>query len=103
MRQGGGSPRPYAYVESKVAPAVVHQSALAELQSCAVRSRYRRGQEIDGGHSATEYWRSVITGAARQCAIRMGGRRQIIDLLLPGDWFGFPATNLDHISTEAIA
>jgi CRP/FNR family transcriptional regulator, nitrogen fixation regulation protein len=80
---------------------VRHQ--LSELQSCAVVGRYRRGQEIDAGHNPAEHWRAVTRGAARQCANQIGGRRQIIDLLLPGDWFGFSASNPEHMSTEAIA
>jgi len=30
----------------------------------------------------------MVGGAARQCLIRPDGRRQIVDILLPGDFFG---------------
>jgi CRP-like cAMP-binding protein len=38
----------------------------------------------------------------RQCAVRQDGRRQIVDLLLPGDWFGFTTPDGECYPAEAI-
>jgi CRP-like cAMP-binding protein len=45
----------------------------------------------------------VISDSARRCVIRPDGRRQIVDLLLPGNFFGF-SDGFEHDSNaEAIA
>jgi CRP/FNR family nitrogen fixation transcriptional regulator len=45
----------------------------------------------------------VISGGARQCTTRADGRRQIVELLLPGDFFGFCARKEYDFSVEAVA
>jgi CRP/FNR family nitrogen fixation transcriptional regulator len=47
------------------------------------------GQEICCEGEAADRWFWIITGTARRSVIRSDGRRQIVDLLLPGDCFGF--------------
>jgi CRP/FNR family transcriptional regulator, nitrogen fixation regulation protein len=49
------------------------------------------------------YWFRVRSGGARRCVTRADGRRQIIELLLPGDFFGFCARNEYDFSVEALA
>jgi CRP/FNR family transcriptional regulator, nitrogen fixation regulation protein len=49
-----------------------------------------------------QYWYRVVTGAARECSLMAGGRRQIVDFLLPGDVFGFGADNSHRFSAEVI-
>jgi CRP-like cAMP-binding protein len=44
-----------------------------------------------------------MSGAARRCVIRLDGRRQIVDLLLPGDVFGFTASDEYDYTVEAVA
>jgi CRP/FNR family nitrogen fixation transcriptional regulator len=44
----------------------------------------------------------VIIGAVRRCAVRSDGRRQIVDLMLPGDFF-FVSDNQNEATIEAIA
>jgi CRP/FNR family transcriptional regulator, nitrogen fixation regulation protein len=56
---------------------------------------YRNGEPA-------HYWYRVVTGAARKCSLMMGGRRQIVDFLLPGDVFGFETPDLHHFSTEVV-
>jgi CRP/FNR family transcriptional regulator, nitrogen fixation regulation protein len=62
-----------------------------------------RGQQVccQGGPADRWFW--IVTGTARRSVIRRDGRRQIVDLLLPGDCFGF--TNGDEYddTVEAIA
>ncbi len=53
--------------------------------------RYRRGQEICGDEGGSASWYRVVDGIARRSLIRLNGRRQIVGLLLPGDFFGFPS------------
>jgi len=49
-----------------------------------------------------QYWYRVVTGAARKCSLMMGGRRQIVDFLLPEDVFGFGSQELQHFTTEVL-
>ena len=77
--------------------------ALKSLEGLAVNIRYSRGQEICNPSRLADSWYRVVYGSARRCVIRPNGRRQIVDLLLPGDFFGF-CDNFKHDSTvEAIA
>jgi CRP-like cAMP-binding protein len=48
-----------------------------------------RGEEIHGSECSDDYWYRVICGAARCYIVLPDGRRQILDLLLPDDFFGF--------------
>jgi CRP-like cAMP-binding protein len=50
-----------------------------------------------------QYWYRIISGAARKCALTTGGRRQVVDFLLPGDVFGFGTDAVHHFSAEVIA
>jgi CRP/FNR family nitrogen fixation transcriptional regulator len=61
-----------------------------------------RGQEIAGDPGPSGYWYYVIIGAVRRCAVRSDGRRQIVDLTLPGDFF-FVSENQKDTMIEAIA
>jgi CRP/FNR family nitrogen fixation transcriptional regulator len=76
--------------------------ALKRLDGSAKIVPCNRGQEIasEPGHSG--HWYHVISGAVRRCAVRSDGRRQIIDLTLPGDIF-FVSDNLNDATIEAIA
>jgi CRP-like cAMP-binding protein len=66
-------------------------------------SRCSRGQQVCCQGEPADRWFWIITGTARRSVIRCDGRRQIVDLLLPGDCFGF--TNGDEYgdTVEAIA
>jgi CRP-like cAMP-binding protein len=75
---------------------------LQALESLAARTRYYRGQEIYEEDSPVEYWYRIVSGVARRFSARAGGRRQIVDLLLPGDVFGFGARGKHHFAVEAI-
>ena len=78
------------------------QSALSGLDSLAIRTRYVRGQEIYKEHSPVECWYRIESGVARRFSTRADGRRQIVDLLLPGDIFGFGAGGRHHFEVEAV-
>src|SRR6202043_2939633 len=48
------------------------------------------------------YWRRVVSGTSVGFVVRPDGRRQIIDLLLAGDVFGFGARGSHSFTAEAI-
>jgi CRP/FNR family transcriptional regulator, nitrogen fixation regulation protein len=62
-----------------------------------------RGQQVCSQGEPADRWFWIINGTARRSVIRLDGRRQIVDLLLPGDCFGF--TNGDEYdnTVEAVA
>jgi CRP/FNR family transcriptional regulator, nitrogen fixation regulation protein len=64
---------------------------------------FHRGQEICREDQSLESWYYLISGAARRCAIRSDGRRQIVDLLLPGDFFGVAFDEQSAATIEAVA
>jgi len=75
---------------------------LQRLAPIANSIQCRRGQEICAQGLQASIWYRLVSGAARQCVLRSDGRRQIVDLLLPGDFFGF-AVGADYDYTvEAI-
>jgi len=76
---------------------------LDKLASIAVVRKCCRGQEICGQGEAAEYWYRVTSGTARRCVAHPDGRRQIVELLLPGDFFGFTTLNEYDSTVEAVA
>jgi CRP/FNR family nitrogen fixation transcriptional regulator len=71
-------------------PATCRRDPFEAVASLAVTTRWSRGQEICSQEGEAAYWYRVSSGMARRYAIRPSGRRQIVGLLLPGDFFGFP-------------
>ena len=57
----------------------------------AIRTRCCGAQIIYEEGDPAECWYRVVSGMARRFNVRADGRRQIVDLLLPGDVFGFGA------------
>jgi CRP-like cAMP-binding protein len=76
---------------------------LQGVDSLASIKRYGRDQEICGEACPAVYWFRVISGGARQCVTRADGRCQIVELLIPGDFFGFCPRNEYDFSVEAVA
>ena len=76
--------------------------ALKRLDECAAILKCHRGQEILNDSGPAGHWYHVITGAVRRCTIRSDGRRQIVDLMLPRDFF-FVAESKREQTIEAIA
>jgi CRP/FNR family transcriptional regulator, nitrogen fixation regulation protein len=80
-----------------------YAQTLKSLEGMAVNIRCSRGQEICHPSGSAEYCYRVVSGSARRCVIRSDGRRQILDLLLPGNFFGFSDPFEHDSSVEAIA
>jgi CRP-like cAMP-binding protein len=79
-----------------------HSHALKSLASLSVSVPCRRGQEICGQGRPADSWYRLASGAARRFVLRSDGRRQIVDLLLPGDFFGFALGAEYDYTVEAI-
>jgi CRP/FNR family nitrogen fixation transcriptional regulator len=65
----------------------VQPHALKRLDPLAAIVQCHRGQEIPNSPGPSGHWYYVIAGAVRRCTIRSDGRRQIVDLMLPRDFF----------------
>src|ERR1700730_190085 len=65
----------------------VQPHSLKRLDPFAAIVKCHRGQEISNDSGPAGHWYYVIVGAVRRCSIRSDGRRQIVDLMLPRDFF----------------
>jgi CRP/FNR family nitrogen fixation transcriptional regulator len=66
----------------------------------AITPCYRRQEICRQGQEAST-WYYVIAGAALRGIIKADGRRQVVDLLFPGDFFGLTAHNEYDYTVEA--
>jgi len=88
-------------------PVWLHQRAapgrnpLETAEPVATRARYHRGQQIYEEDSAVDCWHRMVSGVARRFSLRADGRRQIVDLLLPDDVFGFGMRGRHRFAVEA--
>jgi CRP/FNR family nitrogen fixation transcriptional regulator len=62
---------------------------LREIDGLAQSRRYELGERICSEGRGCEYWYRVGAGAARRLTQRADGGRQTVDILAPGDYFGF--------------
>ncbi|MDR3486160.1 MAG: helix-turn-helix domain-containing protein [Bradyrhizobium sp.] len=82
----------------------VQSHSLKRLDTSAAIVKCHRGQEISNDSGPAGHWYYVIVGAVRRCSIRSDGRRQIVDLMLPRDFFFVSNSNSRREDTvEAIA
>jgi CRP/FNR family transcriptional regulator, nitrogen fixation regulation protein len=82
-------------------PASTFEHSLEALGSCESVRSYSRGQEICGYGESEKYLYRVREGAARKFSVQPGGRRHIVDLLLPGNFFGFGCGGDEGFFVEA--
>jgi CRP/FNR family nitrogen fixation transcriptional regulator len=87
--------RPVEHVDSvyEIAP------SLAPMRSVL---SYRRGERIYADTDLADHWYCVLAGAVRKYSLLSDGRRQIVDFLLPGDFFGFRERHHQFFATDAI-
>lgn len=76
---------------------------LAKLDSIATIMSCRCDQEICRQSFPAEQLYFVVIGVARCSVLRTDDRRQIVDLMLPGDFFGFTAGDDYDYTAEAVA
>lgn len=82
-----------------------HRSSLnaaKRVDELAIPVYRRRGEEIHGSDCPDDYWYRVVAGGARCYVVLPGGRRQIIDLLFPNDFFGFTGNTGDFYAVDAV-
>jgi CRP/FNR family nitrogen fixation transcriptional regulator len=81
-----------------------HRSAnrLGRLAPLGVMTSCHRDQEICGQGRPATCWYCVVSGVARGYVARADGHRQIVDLLLPGDFCGFTAGDEYDCTVDAI-
>jgi len=75
---------------------------LEALDSVGVALSCRRGQELYRQSDATDQWYRLVSGLAKEQALLPDGRHQIVDFLLPGDFFGFGPCNQHQFAVEAV-
>ncbi|CAH0342576.1 helix-turn-helix domain-containing protein [Rhizobium sp. CECT 9324] len=75
----------------------------ARLRSLAHLRRFHRQQDIYGQEEPSETWYRVVSGSACKYLIRTDGRRQLVDIYLPGDLFGFTARLYHRFAVQAVA
>jgi CRP/FNR family nitrogen fixation transcriptional regulator len=75
---------------------------LRAIASYATTTHYRRGATIYYAGDPADYWYLGAAGIAARSAGFSDGRRQIVELLLPGDFFGFCSSTVHHYSVEAV-
>jgi CRP/FNR family nitrogen fixation transcriptional regulator len=78
------------------------KDALQALDNFVLKMECTRGQQIYKEDTSVEYWYRIESGVARRFSARADGRRQIVDLLLPGDFFGFGVGGKHHFAVEAV-
>ena len=83
-------------------PFLLQKTAACTPGFCRDANRLRRGQVISQAGWPTECWYRVLASAAEKCAMLSDGRRQIVDLALPGDFFAFSARTDGQHFIEAI-
>jgi CRP-like cAMP-binding protein len=77
------------------------RQAIAELGSIATTTSCKQEQHCDNGGGPITGW--VEAGMIRKYVVHANGQRRIIDLLMPGDFFGlFDEAELDS-SLQAVA
>ena len=78
------------------------QNPLALADAVASSMRCGRGQTIYEEDGRTEYMYRVVSGIAARFLLKADGKRQIVDLLLPEDVFGFGCGGKHHFAAEAV-
>jgi CRP/FNR family nitrogen fixation transcriptional regulator len=72
------------------------------LTSIARVRRFRREQEIYSQEDRSDTLYRIVSGAARKYIIHANGRRQIVDIYLPGDFFGFTPHSRHKFGVQAV-
>jgi CRP/FNR family transcriptional regulator, nitrogen fixation regulation protein len=77
-------------------------SPLGSLETMSTIARFAPGDLIYLSGDPADFWYRILSGACRRCAYGIGGSRQIVDFLRPGDLFGYEAQIVHSFSAEAI-
>jgi CRP-like cAMP-binding protein len=80
----------------------VPSSPLAALETLGSFLQVKRGQEIYVEGDAAEYCYRLVEGCVRTVKSLADGTRQLGDILLPGDFFGFELSGNHFFSAQAV-
>lgn len=75
----------------------------AMFDTVAAFTSYRRGEEIYRRSDPTDHWYRLVSGVAKKYTVTADGRQQIVEFLLPDDFFGFGAGRAHQFIVEAVA
>jgi CRP-like cAMP-binding protein len=76
---------------------------LRDLDNMASVARYERGQAICLEARSCEHWHRLVTGAAVRRIRRADGSFATVDIIVPGDYFGFPVADDEGMTVRAAA
>jgi CRP-like cAMP-binding protein len=79
-----------------------HGEPPTAMQSLAVISSCRSGEMIYSQQDTAIHWYRVVSGLVKKYAMMADGQRQIVDFLLPGNFFGFTARDEHACTVEAV-
>jgi CRP/FNR family nitrogen fixation transcriptional regulator len=82
---------------------VSSNTPVAALERLGTSLNLRRGQEIYAEGDSSDYCYRLVEGCVRTVKILADGSRQIGDILLPGDFFGFEITGQHYFSAQAVS
>ncbi|WP_129608309.1 MULTISPECIES: helix-turn-helix domain-containing protein [Rhodoplanes] len=73
-----------------------------DFHSISILRTFQRDQDVFECDHRCDWWYRIVSGATRKYRIRSDGRRQIADIHLPGDFFGFSSNEKHGFSVQAI-
>jgi CRP/FNR family transcriptional regulator, nitrogen fixation regulation protein len=73
------------------------------LRSLAHLRKFHREQDIYGQEERSDTWYRVVSGFACKYLMHAEGRRQLVDVYLPGDLFGFTSRLHHRFAVQAVA
>ncbi|MBU6444858.1 MAG: cyclic nucleotide-binding domain-containing protein [Alphaproteobacteria bacterium] len=88
--------------KSKMSAAVQRTPGGKPAPGAGALLRFRNNQMIFNEGDEANYFYMVVSGRVRLCKMRYDGRRQIVDLMIPGDIFGFEYGTEHTFTAEAI-
>ena len=97
--QTGSNPMQSA---DQAASRVASHALTGSLEMMGATVPLGRNEEIYGEGEPADYLYKVISGTVRTYKVLTDGRRQVGAFYLPGDLFGFEATERHTLSAEAI-
>lgn len=96
-------PTPFRYDRRSHEAAIARSHPLRDLDSLAQAVRYDLDQHICDEARPSDCWYRIVSGAARRRLVRADGSHRTIDILAPGDYFGFFAPDDQNLLIEAAA
>jgi CRP/FNR family nitrogen fixation transcriptional regulator len=86
---------------SSAVPAKNQRNQLDQLRSWGETVKLERGDSVCREHDRADHIHCVVSGLVSRYVIRPDGHRQIVDLAMPGDFFGFTHCRQYRFAAEA--